>query len=69
MQPRFQEICALTDMLCEEKLNGEYATLCRELAAVLARKRPSPLNGGQVKTWACGIVYTVGSVNFLFDKS
>jgi hypothetical protein len=69
MQPRFQEICALTDSLCEEKLNGEYAILCRELAATLARKRPSPLNGGQAKTWSCGIVYTIGSVNFLFDKS
>ena len=56
-------------MLCKEKLNGEYGTLCRELAATLARKRPSPLNGGQAKTWACGIVYTIGSVNFLFDKS
>lgn len=69
MQPRFLEICALTNMLCNEKLNAEYGTLCRELAATLARKRPSPLNGGQAKTWACGIVYTVGSVNFLFDKS
>ena len=69
MQPRFQEICALTDMLCEEKLNSEYAILCRELASKLARKRPSPLIGGQAKTWACGIVYTIGSVNFLFDKS
>jgi len=69
MQPRFQEICALTDVMCEEKLNAEYGILCRELTAALARKRPSPLNGGQAKTWACGIIYTIGSVNFLFDKS
>jgi len=69
MRLRFQEICALTDALCKEKLNGEYALLCTELTAVLARKRPSPLIGGQAKTWACGIVYTIGSVNFLFDKS
>jgi hypothetical protein len=69
MQPRYQEIVALTDALCQEKLNAEYAMLCRELTAALARKRPSPLNSGQVKTWACGIVYTIGSVNFLFDKS
>ncbi len=67
--PRYQEIIALTDRLCQEKLNVEYATLCREMAAALARKRPSPLPGGQVKTWACGIVYTIGFVNFLFDKS
>ena len=32
-------------------------------------KRPSPLATGHAKSWACAIVYTVGSVNFLFDKS
>jgi len=55
--------------LCQDKLNSEYATLCRELAAALARKRPSPHIGGKAKTWACGMVYTIGFVNFLFDKS
>lgn len=69
MLSRFQEIVSLTDSLCQDKLNSEYANLCRELAAALARKRPSPLIGGQAKSWACGIVYTIGYVNFLFDKS
>jgi len=68
-QPRYNEITALTDALCREKLNDEYAQLCREMTAALARKRPSPLMGGHVKSWACAIAYTVGSVNFLFDKS
>jgi hypothetical protein len=39
------------------------------MTAALARKRPSPLLGGKANSWACGIAYTVGSVNFLFDKS
>jgi hypothetical protein len=69
MQACYQEIVSLTDALCQEKLNSEYATLCRELAAALARKRPSPLNSGKVRTWACGIVYSIGYVNFLFDKT
>jgi hypothetical protein len=69
MRPRYEEIITLTDAMCQEKLNAEYAALCRELAAALARKRPSPLSGGQAKSWACGIVYTLGFVNFLFDKS
>jgi hypothetical protein len=68
-QPRYNEITALTDALCREKLNDEYAQLCREMTAALARKRPSPLMGGHAKSWACAIAYTVGSVNFLFDKS
>ena len=35
----------------------------------LRRKRPSPLLKGNPNTWACGIVYAIGSTNFLFDKS
>jgi len=69
MRKRYEEIVALTDALCRENLNEEYAALCREMAAALARKRPSPLVTGKAKSWACGIAYTVGSINFLFDKS
>jgi hypothetical protein len=38
MRPRFQEIVSFSEALCQEKLNSEYADLCRELAAALARK-------------------------------
>jgi hypothetical protein len=69
MQSRYDEISALTDALCREKLNEEYAQVCCEMTATLARKRPSPLTSGQAKSWACAIAYTVGAVNFLFDKS
>ena len=62
-------IVELTDSFCEEYLNGEYADLCRKLAATLARKRPSPLLRGQLDTWACGIIRTIGWVNFLDDSS
>ena len=43
--------------------------LCRELAATLARKRPSPLLSGQLESWACGIIRTIGWVNFLGDPA
>ena len=59
----------LTDEFCAEYLNDEYAQLSRELAAALSRKRPSPLLRGNLDTWACGINYALGFVNFLFDKS
>ncbi|MBE0696780.1 MAG: hypothetical protein IH586_07645, partial [Anaerolineaceae bacterium] len=58
-----------TDAFCQEKLNAEYAALCRELTAAISRKRPSPLVSGPAKSWACGIAYTIGSINFLFDKT
>ena len=69
MQERFNEITQLTDAFSREYLNDEYAQLCRELTATLCRKRPSPLVGGKVHTWACGIIHALGMVNFLYDSS
>ena len=63
------EITALVDAFCKQHLNVEYADLCRKLAEKLARKRPSPLVSGKPQTWACGIVRTIGWVNFLDDRS
>jgi hypothetical protein len=62
-------IVAVTDAFCEEHLDAEYAALCRKLALKLARKRPSPLARGDLPIWSAGIVHTVGTVNFLFDRS
>jgi hypothetical protein len=69
MRPIYDAIVQFTDEVCAEHLNEEYAALARKMAAALARKRPSPLANGRVNTWACGILYTLGRVNFLFDKS
>jgi len=69
MRPIYDEIVSLTDAFCRAHLNDEYAGVCRSMAAKLSRKRPSPLEGGRVTTWAAAIVHTVGRVNFLFDKS
>jgi len=69
VQPRYLEIVALTDKVCREHLNEEYAEMARKVAARLARKRPSPLLRGRPEIWACGIVYALGRVNFLSDKS
>jgi hypothetical protein len=69
MQPVYDEITHRTDAVCREHLDDEYAQLCRRLAAALARKRPSPLARGKPEIWACAIVYALGTVNFLFDKT
>jgi hypothetical protein len=69
VQPAFEEIAGLVDAFCREHLNDEYAVLCRRLTEKLARKRPSPLVSGKPNTWACGIVRTIGLVNFLDDRS
>ena len=64
-----ERIVAMTDQFCREKLDEEYAVLCRRLAEKLARKRPSPLLSGKPESWASGIVRVVGWVNFLGDPS
>lgn len=69
VRPVFEEIAGLVEAYCREHLNEEYAELCRRLTEKLARKRPSPLTSGKPATWACGIVRTIGWVNYLDDKS
>ena len=69
MQDTFNAIVALTDTFCKAHLDEEYAHLARQATAALCRQRPSPLATGHVQTWACGVVYALGFVNFLFDQS
>ena len=69
MQEKFDAIVALTDEVCHEHIDQEYAQLARQATAALCRKRPSPLQSGRVNSWACGIVYALGFVNFLFDRT
>ncbi len=68
MQLVFDTIVALTDNFSSQHLNDEYAQLARFATAALCRKRPSPLVSGYANTWACGIIYALGYVNYLFDK-
>ncbi len=64
-----EQIFKLTDPFCAEHLDAEYGELVRKLVAKLARKRPSPLVRGDLRIWAAAAIYTVGSVNFLFDRT
>lgn len=66
--PRYQEIVALTDQFCNERLNEEYRSICRTAAAGLCQDG-SPVMRGKVAGWAAGVVAAVGWVNFLGDPS
>jgi len=63
------QILGMTDAFCRKHLDEEYGAVCRKLAGILARKRPSPLTRGKPESWASGIVRVVGWVNFLGDPS
>ncbi|WP_320041963.1 DUF6398 domain-containing protein [uncultured Desulfobacter sp.] len=69
MQEVFDKIVAITDEVAEKNLNDEYAQTIRYATAALCRKRPSPLLKGRANSWACGITYAIGFVNFLFDRN
>jgi hypothetical protein len=69
MKAKYDQIIALTEHFASQYLNDEYAQLIRAATAALARKRPSPLERGQAKSWACGITHAIGLVNFLYDSS
>jgi hypothetical protein len=65
----YGKIVGLTDDFCDKHLNYEYRDLARAMNAALCRKRPSPLSSGQPRSWACGVVYVLGRINFLSDES
>jgi hypothetical protein len=69
MQTTYDAITTLTDAFCREHLNADYRELALRMSAALCRKRPSPLASGQPRTWACGVIYVLGQVNFLSDRS
>lgn len=69
MQTTYEAVTTLTDAFCREHLNEDYRVLAQRMTAALCRKRPSPLASGQPRTWACGIVYVLGQINFLTDPA
>src|SRR5918997_802235 len=69
MQVTYDAVTGLTDAFCRDHLNDDYLQLAQDIAAALCRKRPSPLASGQPRTWACGVIYVLGQLNFLSDKA
>ncbi|MGH7122260.1 MAG: DUF6398 domain-containing protein [Acetobacteraceae bacterium] len=69
MAAHYQALAGLTDAFCRRHLSEDYAQLARRAAAALCRKRPSPVLSGQPESWACGILYALGQINFLSDRS
>lgn len=69
MQDRYDSLVQMTDAFCRDHLDEEYRDLARAMTAALCRKRPSPLATGKANVWACGIIYALGQINFLSDKS
>lgn len=66
---RENEIADMVVKFCKEHIDDEYAQLSEKMVRKLGRKRTNPLERGRLEIWAASIVYTIGTMNFLFDKS
>lgn len=75
-QDRFAEISALTDAFCDEltPLAIEYKTFARVMTALLCTdctdgSPPMAWDRSKASSWAAGVVWTLGGVNFLTDDT
>lgn len=64
-----KELLELTGAFCAQKLNDEYFELCERLIKKMGRKRDVPFKRGKLEIWAAAVIHTIGSINFLGDRS
>lgn len=64
-----EKLLEMTGAFCAQKLDDDYFQLCEKLIKKLGRKRDVPFQRGKIEIWAAAVIYAIGSINFLFDKS
>ena len=69
IKERENKLLEMTGIFCSQKLDDDYFHLCEKLIKKLGRKRDVPFQRGKLEIWAAAVVYAIGSINFLFDKS
>ncbi len=69
IQAKTQQLITMTAEFCDQRLDDDYKQLCEKLILKLSRKRHVPFETGRMEIWAAAVVYAIGSINFLFDKS
>jgi len=62
------KVVEMTDDFCKKYLNDEYRELCEDMAWTIYEEG-LPVESGKPNSWASGIVYALGRVNFLHDPS
>lgn len=64
-----EALIKMTDDFADRYLDEDYKMLCRKLIEKMSRKRQVPFLSGRLEIWAAAVVYAIGQINFLFDKS
>jgi len=69
IKEKTKQLIEMTGGFCDECLDEGYKELCEKLIRKMSRKRNVPFMNGKMDIWAASIIYALGSINFLFDKS
>ena len=69
VEPIKFKLTKLISPFCKQYLDDEYDKLCEKMIDKMARKQIPPFLSGKLEVWAASIIYAIGQVNFLFDKS
>jgi hypothetical protein len=64
-----RQLMEMSGQFCAQKLDDDYYQLCEKLIKKMGRKRDVPFQRGKIEIWAAAVIYTIGSINFLFDGS
>jgi hypothetical protein len=69
IEEKMQRLVEMTNGFCDVYLDSDYKHLCEKLIHKMSRKRHVPFLSGRIEIWAAAVVYAIGSINFLFDRS
>ncbi len=69
IEEKAKKLVEMTAGFCDKYLDEEYKQLCGKLILKMKRKRNVPFLSGKLEIWAAAIIYALGRINFLFDKS
>ena len=69
VEEKTQQLIGMTGGFCRQFLDEDYKQLCEKLIRKMSRKRAVPFLSGRMEIWAAAVIYALGSINFLFDKS
>jgi hypothetical protein len=64
-----EALIEMINVFADRYLDEDYKMLCKKLIDKMSRKRKVPFLSGKLEIWAAAIVYSLGQINFLFDKS
>ena len=64
-----EQLIEMVSSFCDDKLDDEYKQLSINLIEKMGRKHEVPFKRGKLEIWAGAVIYALGQINFLFDKS